>query len=44
MRERNPVADDDIGEALGAAIVDGGLFSHLHEDHEPEIRAWIARG
>ena len=31
------------GEALGPAIVNGSYFSHLHEGHEPDIRAWLER-
>lgn len=31
------------GYALGPAVVRGTL-EHFHEDHEPEIRAWLARG
>ena len=30
------------GEALGPAVL-GGSFGHLHEEHEPAIRAWLAR-
>lgn len=30
------------GESLGHAIVNGSYFSHLHKDHEPDIRAFIA--
>ena len=30
-------------EALGPAVV-GGTYRHYHEDHEPDIRAWLARG
>jgi non-ribosomal peptide synthetase component F len=29
-------------EALGPAVV-GGTYLHYHEDHEPDIRAWLAR-
>jgi len=29
------------GEALGPQIVSGSFFSHLHEEHEPEIRRWL---
>lgn len=29
------------GEALGPQIVLGGLSSHLHEEHEAEIRRWL---
>jgi len=29
------------GEPLGPGIV-GGSFGHLHEEHEPGIRAWLA--
>lgn len=29
------------GEALGPDVV-GGAFDHLHEEHEPAIRAWLA--
>lgn len=30
-----------LGElALGPAVV-GGTYHHFHEDHEPEIRAWL---
>jgi hypothetical protein len=32
------------GEALGPAIASGSFFSHLHEEHEPEIREWLRRG
>lgn len=30
------------GQALGPAIVGGDYFGHLHEEHEPAIRAWLA--
>ena len=30
------------GQSLGAAIVSGSFFGHLHEEHEPAIRAWLA--
>jgi hypothetical protein len=29
------------GRALGPEIVSGAFFSHLHEEHEPEIRRWL---
>jgi hypothetical protein len=29
------------GHSLGAAIVSGLFFGHLHEEHEPAIRAWL---
>jgi hypothetical protein len=29
------------GNALGAQILSGEFFSHLHEEHEPEIRRWL---
>jgi hypothetical protein len=29
------------GEAIGPLIASGELFSHLHEEHEPEIRRWL---
>ena len=32
------------GQALGAAILDGSYFDHLHEEHEPDIRKWLATG
>jgi hypothetical protein len=28
----------------GEALVDVELFGHLHEEHEPSIRAWLAAG
>ena len=28
----------------GVALVDVELFGHLHEEHEPSIRAWLAAG
>jgi hypothetical protein len=31
------------GEALGPALI-GGMNEHLREEHEPGIRAWLARG
>lgn len=27
----------------GKALADASLFDHLHEEHEPSIRAWLAR-
>jgi hypothetical protein len=27
---------------LGQLIVDGVFFAHLHEEHEPSVRAWLA--
>lgn len=30
------------GQALGDAIVSGDYFGHLHEEHEPDVRAWLA--
>jgi uncharacterized protein DUF1706 len=29
-------------ESLAAAIINGAFFSHLHEEHEPAIREWLA--
>jgi hypothetical protein len=29
------------GNALGPQILSGAFFSHLHEEHEPEIRHWL---
>src|SRR5215216_5178948 len=29
------------GNALGPVIVSGEFFSHLHEEHEPDIRRWL---
>ncbi len=28
----------------GRALADGNLFGHLHEEHEPQIHAWLAGG
>ena len=28
--------------SLGAALTDGTFFGHLHEEHEPAIREWLA--
>lgn len=28
----------------GAALVDVELFGHLHEEHEPSVRAWLDAG
>jgi hypothetical protein len=30
------------GQSLGSYIVDGGYYEHLHGEHEPAIRAWLA--
>lgn len=30
------------GEPLSAVL--GGSFGHLHEEHEPDIRAWLSSG
>ena len=38
-RHRYPWTD---GEPLGPAVL-GGSFGHLHEEHEPGIRAWLAK-
>ena len=27
----------------GKPLADGDFFGHLHEEHEPDIRAWLAR-
>ncbi len=27
----------------GRALADGDLFGHLHEEHEPDVEAWLAR-
>jgi hypothetical protein len=32
------------GQAVGAAIVDGELFGHWHDEHESDIRRWLAAG
>jgi hypothetical protein len=32
------------GQSLGSAILDGSYFDHLHEEHEPAIREWLATG
>lgn len=29
------------GDAVGEAIVSGRFFAHLHEEHEPAVRAWL---
>ena len=29
------------GTPLGQAIVDRSYFGHLHEEHEPDVRAWL---
>lgn len=30
------------GMSLAQAILGGAVFGHLHEEHEPAIRAWLA--
>ncbi|MCC7022595.1 MAG: ClbS/DfsB family four-helix bundle protein [Thermomicrobiales bacterium] len=30
------------GQALGPALVNGGYFGHFHEEHEPDVRRWLA--
>ena len=41
--------DEDLASPVrfpwmeGKSLVDGDLFDHLHEEHEPSIRAWLAR-
>ncbi|HEX5504197.1 MAG TPA: ClbS/DfsB family four-helix bundle protein, partial [Thermomicrobiales bacterium] len=30
------------GMSLAQAVLGGALFGHLHEEHEPAIRAWLA--
>jgi hypothetical protein len=30
------------GQALGPSLVDRSIFGHLHEEHEPAVRAWLA--
>jgi len=29
------------GESLAQSIASGSLFSHFHEEHEPDIRTWL---
>lgn len=29
------------GASIGEAIVSGRYFDHWHEEHEPEVRAWL---
>lgn len=31
------------GTAIGQAIIDRSLFGHLHDEHEPDVRTWLAR-
>ncbi|MDP9366554.1 MAG: ClbS/DfsB family four-helix bundle protein [Chloroflexota bacterium] len=31
------------GHSLGPAILSGDFFGHLHEEHEPDVRAWLDR-
>jgi hypothetical protein len=31
------------GQPLAEAMLSPDMFSHFHEEHEPEIRAWLAR-
>lgn len=31
------------GFSMGEAIISGRYFAHLHEEHEPDVRAWLAR-
>lgn len=31
------------GTAIGRAIIDRSLFGHLHDEHEPDVRTWLAR-
>jgi hypothetical protein len=30
------------GDAIGPYFVDRSFFGHLHDEHEPDIRAWLA--
>lgn len=30
------------GRSLAEAILSGVFFGHLHEEHEPDVRAWLA--
>lgn len=30
------------GHALGPQIISGEFFSHVHEEHEPAVRRWLA--
>lgn len=32
------------GRSLAGAILGGAFFGHLHEEHEPDIRRWLAAG
>ena len=31
------------GTAIGQAIIDRSFFGHLHDEHEPDVRTWLAR-
>lgn len=37
-RARFPMLE---GQSLAGAIVSGDFFGHLHEEHEPAVRAWL---
>jgi hypothetical protein len=30
------------GQSLGEVIRSGSFFDHFHQEHEPEVRAWLA--
>lgn len=30
------------GQALGAEIINGGFFGHLYDEHEEDLRRWLA--
>jgi hypothetical protein len=32
------------GTSIGEAILDRSYFGHLHDEHEPTVRAWLNRG
>jgi hypothetical protein len=31
------------GSALGPSLIDRSYFGHLHDEHEPDIRAWLSQ-
>jgi|1186.fasta_scaffold234279_2 hypothetical protein len=39
----NEAADRALFEWGGSAAIDGEYVEHFHEEHEPDVRAWLAR-
>jgi hypothetical protein len=44
LREETVTDPDAFPWLGGQALADRDLFGHVHDEHEPSIRAWLDKG